>query len=158
MTPEIGGAVTPESGQGSIERMDRTDERSLGAIVTDLWEKTEKIVRQEMKLGLTEAEEKIESLKIELTGEAQELKRDLIAKAIGGVVAFAGLLVIAAAIVLVLALWMKPWLAALLVGVVLSAAGAFLLKREVHVPKPSSIQLKQSDLPATRETSHDPVQ
>jgi putative superfamily III holin-X len=157
MTPGVTtAAATPESREGALERTESGD-RSLGAIVTDLWEKTEKIVRQEMKLGITEAEEKIESLKIELEGKADDLKHDLIAKAIGGLVAFAGLLVIAAAIVLVLALWMKPWLAASIVGVALSATGAFLLKREVHPAKPGSIQLTQSNSHATRETSHDPA-
>jgi Putative Actinobacterial Holin-X, holin superfamily III len=149
-------AAAPESRLGALERTEAGD-RSLGAIVTDLWEKTEKIVRQEMKLGLTEAEEKIDSLKIELEDKAQDLKRELIAKAIGGLVAFTGLLVIAAAIVLVLALWMKPWLAALLVGVAFSATGAVLLKRDMHPAKSGSIQLTHQDSHATQETSHDPV-
>jgi hypothetical protein len=159
MTPGIAAtAGTSESERGAFERKDGSDERSLGAIVTDLWEKTEKIVRQEMKLGLTEAEEKIETLKIELDDKAQKIKRELIAKAIGGLITFAGSLVIAAAIVLVLALWMQPWLAALLVGVALSATGAFLLKRDVPPITSGSIRLTHQDPhTTTRETSHDPV-
>lgn len=109
-------------------------ERPIGDIVTDLWEKTETLVRQEMQFGLASAEEKVDALKIELEGKVQQLKLELFAKALGGLLAFAGLLTIVAAIVLLLALAIKPWLAALLVGVPLVAGGAALLKRDVKLP------------------------
>jgi len=150
----------PDSGVS--ERPDRpgsnTNERSIGAIVTDLWERTEMLVRQEMKLGLTQAEEKIGELKLELYSKVDELKLELIAKAIGGVIVFAGLLTIVAGIVLLLAMAIKPWLAALLVGAALSLGGALLLKREIK-PAQSAAQrtLKhtQRESNAIEEASHD---
>jgi Putative Actinobacterial Holin-X, holin superfamily III len=140
------------------------NERTIGAIVTDLWEKTEVLVRQEMKLGITEAEEKVDALKIDLEGKVEQLKLELIGKAIGGIVAFAGLLTIAAAIVLLLAMVMKPWLAALLVGAAFAAGGGVLLKRELKLPaapSPSAfipertIESTKRDLHAIEEASHD---
>jgi len=140
------------------DRQDPNGERSIGVIVTDLWERTETLVRQEMKLGLTQAEEKVSELKVELYDKVDALKLELIAKAIGGVIVFAGLLTIVAGIVLLLAMAIKPWLAALLVGAALSLGGAALLKREIK-PAESAAQraLKhtQRELHAIEETSHD---
>jgi len=142
------------------------ESRPISGIVTSLWEKTEALVRQEMKLGITEAEEKVDALKIELEGKVEQLKLELIAKAIGGLVAFAGLLTIVAAIVLLLAMVIKPWLAALLVGAAFAGGGYALLKRELKLPaapSPSSfipertIESTKQDLHAIREASHDRV-
>lgn len=131
-------------------------ERPIGDIVTDLWEKTETLVRQEMQFGLTSAEEKVDALKIELEGKVQQLKLELFAKALGGLLAFAGLLTVVAAIVLLLGLAIKPWLAALLVGVALAAGGAALLKREVKPPNsvPHAFQHTSRELQMIEE-SHD---
>lgn len=112
--------------------------RPIGAIVTDLWEKTETLVRQEMRLGIAEAEEKVDALKVELDDKVQRLKLELFAKAIGGVVAFAGLLAVIAGIIAALAMAMPVWLAALIVGVVLAVGGSVLLKREMKLPAPPS--------------------
>jgi len=109
------------------------DERPFTEIVTDLWEKTEALVRQEMRLGLTEAEEKVDLLKTELRHEVAQLKIELIGKAVGLGVALLGGLAFVAALILLLAEVMPPWLAALIVAVVLGGAGALLLKKTVHV-------------------------
>jgi hypothetical protein len=132
-------------------------ERSIGAIVTDLWERTELLVRQEMKLGLTQAEEKVSELKVEIYDKVDQLKIELIAKAIGGVVAFAGLLTIVAGIVLLLAMVMKPWLAALSVGAALSLGGAALLKRSMKPAEPAMQEMPRRELHAIEEASHDTV-
>jgi hypothetical protein len=140
-------------------------ERTIGAIVTDLWEKTEVLVRQEMKLGIAEAEEKVDALKFELDGKVEQLKSELAAKAIGGVVAFAGLLTIVAAIVLLLATAMQPWLAASLVGAAFAVGGGVLLKRDLKLPAAASPaafipertleSTTKRDLHAIQEASHD---
>lgn len=109
------------------------DERPFAVIVTDLWEKTEALVRQEMRLGITEAEEKVDVLKAELKEEVAELKVELSAKAIGGGVALAGVFALVAALILLLAHAMPDWIAALLVALVMGGAGAFLLKKPVRV-------------------------
>jgi hypothetical protein len=113
-----------------VEPTDGSVTRPVGAIVTDLWEKTEMLVRQEMRLGIAEAEEKVDALKVELEGKVQHVKAELVAKALGGVVAFSGALTIIAGIVALLALVMAVWLAALLVGAALALGGAVLLKRD----------------------------
>jgi len=153
----------PASGASERSGADGS-ERSIGTIVTDLWEKTEVLVRQEMRLGIAEAEEKVDALKIDLQGKVEQLKIELTAKAIGGLVAFAGLLTIVAAIVLLLAMAMEPWLAALLVGVVFAVGGGLLLKREMKLPAAPSraaltpertIESTKRDLHAIEEATHD---
>jgi hypothetical protein len=136
-------------------------ERTIGAIVTDLWEKTEVLVRQEMRLGIAEAEEKVDALKIDLEGKVEKLKLELASRAIGGAVAFAGLLTIVAAVVLLLAMAMPPWLAALLVGAAFAVGGGFLLKRSA-APSPSAafipertIESTNRDLHTIEEATHD---
>jgi hypothetical protein len=138
--------------------------RPIGAIVTDLWEKTETLVRQEMRLGIAEAEEKVDALKVDLDHKVQQLKLELFAKAIGGVVAFAGILTIIAGIVAALALAIPLWLAALVVGAGLALGGMALLKREARIPDPPpasaliperTIHNVKRDIHAIEETVHD---
>jgi hypothetical protein len=140
-----------------------SDERPVGAIVNDILEKAEKLVRQEMRLGLTEAEEKVDLLKDELDERLDILKREAVAKAIGGTIAFAGILAVVAGIVLLLAKVMNPWLAAFLTGAALSAVGVVLLKREVKLPSPPraaefipkrTIENVHADTHAIEEASH----
>jgi hypothetical protein len=139
------------------------DGRPIGVIVTELWENTEKLVRQEMRLALTEAEEKVEALKSELDERLRILKLEAAAKAIGGVVALAGAFTLVAAIVLLLSGVMRPWAAALLTGAVLSAVGAMLLKRDVKLPPAPdarelvpdrTIETVKTDIQAIEEATH----
>jgi len=92
-----------------------SSEREVGAIVANVWENAEKLVRQELELGLAEIDRRVDKLKIGLTSAA-----------IGGAVLYAGVLVLLAAVILGLSNVMAPWLAALLVGVVATGAGAFM--------------------------------
>jgi len=132
-TYEVAPASHPGAGPETHQ-----ETRPIGAIITDLWEKTETLVRQEMRLGIAEAEEKVDALKVELDDKIKQLKLELFAKAIGGVIAFAGLLTVVASIVSALALAMPVWLAALMVGAVLALGGVVLLKREAKLPAPPS--------------------
>lgn len=155
---------TPDSGARANESHSEGDGRPIGVIVSDLWDKTERLVRQEMRLGLTEAEEKVDALKTELDERLRVLKVEGAAKAVGGVVALAGTFTIVAAVVLLLAGIMPPWAAALLTGVVLSAAGFALLKREVKLPPPPAarklvpgrtIESVKQDIQVIEEATHD---
>jgi len=139
------------------------DERPIGAVVTDLWEKAETLVRQEMRLGIAEAEEKVDQLKVELDDRMKVLKLELAAKAIGGAVAICGALALAATLVLLLAEVMQPWLAALITGAALSGVGVALLMRDVKLPSaPSASELVpqrsvaniKADTQAIQEASH----
>lgn len=125
-----------DSRQGTHQDNRPESERPISTIVTDLWEKAEMLLRQEMRLGLTEAEEKVNDLKVELAAKASQLKVELAAKALGGVVLFMGLLSIVAAVILLLSRVMAPWVAALIVGVGISVAGFVLLKRAMRLPEP----------------------
>ena len=108
------------------------DPRPLTAIINDVWEKLEFLVRQEMRLGIAEAEEKADLLKRELEERVDHLKLELAAKALGGAIAFTGLLALVSALILLLSRAMPAWGAALIVGFVLSGAGVLLLKRKVE--------------------------
>jgi len=98
-------------------------ERPVGEIVTDLWHNTEKLVRQEMQLGLAEIDERVTLLKQEVDDRVAHLKRELILKAVGGVLLLGGYLAMVAALILVLSKAIDPWLSAFLVGAVLLGAG-----------------------------------
>jgi hypothetical protein len=92
-------------------------EREVGAIVADMWENGEKLVRTEIALGLAE-----------LQVRADKLKKGLIEGALTGAVYNAGVLVLLASLVLGLSELMAPWLAALLVGLAV-LGGAYALQK-----------------------------
>ena len=112
----------------------RTDDRSLGELFGDLVRDMGILVRQEVSLATTE-----------LTYKATRVGREVALLAVGGLVAYAGLLAIVAAIIIVLATAGLPWwLAALIVGLIVAAIGAVLVQRGVAA-------LKRVDL-APRQT------
>ena len=117
--PHLALAPTPRTLEISGETLTRPDplttssEREVGAIVADVWENAEKLVRQELELGLAELDRRVDKLKI-----------GLVTAAIGGAVLYGGVLVLLAAVVLGLSEVMAPWLAALIVGGVVTAIGA----------------------------------
>jgi hypothetical protein len=149
--------VAPEKARAS------GDQRTVGEVVTHLWENAETLVRQEMRLGIAEAEEKVELLKADLDDRLAKLKLELAAKAIGGAVAIGGALALVAGIVLLLSEVMAPWVAAFLTGVVFAGIGVALLKRKVELPAPPSaadlipqrtVANIKADTQAIEEASH----
>jgi drug/metabolite transporter (DMT)-like permease len=90
--------------------------RSVAALLSDLASETAMLVRQEIAL-----------LKAELREKLARLGQGVGALAAGGLVAFSGWLALLAAAVLSLSNLVEPWLAALIVGVVVLALGAGLL-------------------------------
>jgi len=123
-------------------------ERSLGELFKDLVQELTTLVRQEMSLAKTEMSQK-----------AARAGKHVAFLAAGGAIAYAGLLAIIAALVLLLAqLGLTWWLAALLVGVVVAGVGGFLvmsginaLKREDLTPRETidSLQDLKEDLSGT---------
>lgn len=100
------------------ESMVRNDERSLGDLISQLANDTSTLVRQEMRLVVAETRHNL----------SQGLESA--AWLAGGVAAAAaGLLVLAAALVLILAIWLPPWLSAVIVGIALSAVGMIVANR-----------------------------
>ena len=91
-------------------------ERPIAALLSDLANETGTLVRQEIALFKAEIGEKLGRLG---TGAG--------ALAAGGLIAFSGWLALIAAAILGLSRVLAPWLAALIIGVVVIAIGAGLL-------------------------------
>jgi len=93
-------------------------EPSLGELLGDLMRETTTLVRQEIALATTE-----------MTHKAGQVGKDVGFLAVGGAVLYAGFLAILAAIVIALATVLPWWLSALLVGLVVSGVGYFLVQK-----------------------------
>lgn len=92
-------------------------ERSLMELFTALTQNTSELVRQEVALAKAEASEKISQ-----AGSA------VASLAVGGLLAFAGLLILLQALVVGLAEFMEGWLASLIVGGLVALIGIGLLQ------------------------------
>lgn len=93
-------------------------EREVGAIVTDVWKNAEKLLRHELELAIAE-----------LDRRAQKLKLGMMTATVGAAVLYAGVLALVAAAILGLSRVVAPWLAALIVGVLMTGLGVLLGKR-----------------------------
>jgi VIT1/CCC1 family predicted Fe2+/Mn2+ transporter len=127
------------SGERSLnEDRAMNQQRELGAVLTDMWENGEKLVRQEIDLGLAE-----------LQVRADKLKASLLEGAMMGAIYNAGAMVLLAAVVLGLSEVMAPWLAALLVAIAALGTGYVLQNRAKH----NAIQaVADTDNPRTQQT------
>jgi len=115
----------------------RADEQSLKAIVSDLWDHGEKLVKAEVELG-------IELGKAELDRQVELGKIALRHTAIMSGFFYAGYLTLLAALVLGLSTVMPAWLAALGVGIVSAIAGYAMLQRDIKEVKQVAHETKQS--------------
>ncbi len=123
-------------------RTDR-DERSLGELFGDLSRETSTLVRQEVTLAKTE-----------LTQTATQVGKDVGVLAVGGAIAYAGLLVLLAALVLgLVALGLPAWLAALIVGVVVAGVGYALVRRGLAALKAVTLAPRQTMETLTEDVS-----
>ena len=104
------------------------DDRSLGELFAELARETSTLVRQEMALARTE-----------MTQKATQVGRDAGAIGVGGAIAYAGLLAVVAALILLLGQFIALWLSALIVGVVVAGVGYILIQRGLSA-------LKRADL------------
>jgi tetrahydromethanopterin S-methyltransferase subunit G len=113
---------------------ERREERSLGELFGDLARETGTLVRQEVQLAKTE-----------MSQNASRVGRDIGFLAVGGLVAYAGVLGILAAIILgLVAAGLEPWLAALIVGVVVTLAGYLLVRRGLDALKHQELAPRQT--------------
>ena len=93
-----------------------SDEKSVRELFSELVGESSALIRKEVQLA-----------RVEMVGAARELKASVMAMAVGGIVAFAGLMMLLNAAALALDLWlMRPWLSALVVGGAAVAIGAAL--------------------------------
>jgi uncharacterized membrane protein YqjE len=122
-------------------------DRSVGDLVQRLSQQTATLVRQEMRLAQVELQEK---------GKRAGVGAGMFGGA--GLVALYGVGAVVAAVIMLLATAIEPWISALIVGVVLLAAAgvlALLGRRQVDQatpPKPErAIESVQDDLEYVKE-------
>lgn len=106
--------------QSRINETRRMDERPLGELFTDLAQETSTLFRNEVALA-----------KVELTDKAARVGKNVASLVIGGAVAYAALLAICAAVILLLAMAMPAWLAAVIVGLIVGCVAWLLISKAV---------------------------
>ena len=110
------------------------DERSLGDLFGDLVRDMGTLVSQEVTLAKTE-----------LDGQASRVGKDIAILAVGGLVAYAGLLAIIAAIIaLVAASGVPLWLSALVVGAIVAVIGYVLVQRGISALRHEDLAPRQT--------------
>lgn len=109
------------------------ENRPLGDLFSDLATEMSNLVRQEVALA-----------KVEITGKAKYVGKNIGYLVVGGAVAYAALLAIIAAIIMLLAKALPHWGAALIVGAVVGGIGWLLIGKAM-------MALQQTDL-TPRET------
>lgn len=103
---------------------DRKEERSIGELFSQLANDTTTLVRQEVRLA-----------KVELGHKAAQVGRQVGLIALGGGVAYAGLLAVMAAVIVLLGQYVAVWLSALIVGVVVMGIGYYLGRQQLDALK-----------------------
>jgi uncharacterized membrane protein YqjE len=128
-------------------RADELSDRPAGDLVQQLSQQTAALVRQEMRLAQAELQEK---------GKRAGIGAGMFGGA--GVVALYGVGALIAAVILLIATALEPWLAALIVGVVLLAVAgvvALLGRKQVDratPPKPErAMESVQQDVEHVKE-------
>jgi Putative Actinobacterial Holin-X, holin superfamily III len=105
------------------------DERSLGEMFAELSRETRTLVQQELQLAKTE-----------LTEKASKMGKGVGLLVGGGLIAYGGLLAIIAAMVLLLiAIGLPPWAAALVGGVLVAGIGYLLIRSGLAALKPQEL-------------------
>lgn len=117
-----------------MQRMNENrSEKPLGELFSDLASDMSNLVRQEVELA-----------KVEVGRKAKHVGRNIGYLVVGGAIAYAALLAVIAAIILLLDNVMPSWGASLLVGVVVAVIGWLLIGKAVSA-------LQQTDV-TPRET------
>lgn len=110
------------------------EDRSIGELFADLAKESSVLVRQEVALA-----------KAEMSQKAGEVGKDIGFLAVGGLVLYAGLLAIIAAIIIVLGTVGVPWwLSALLVGLIVAGVGYFLVQKGLKALKRENLAPSQT--------------
>jgi uncharacterized membrane protein YqjE len=131
-------------------RTEELSERSVGDLVQQLSQQTAELVRKEMRLAQVELQEK---------GKRAGLGAGMFGGA--GLVALYGVGAVVAAVIMLLATAIEPWVAALIVAVVLLATAgvvALLGRKQVDRATPPTperaIESTQRDLEYVKERAH----
>ena len=113
--------------------MQRTEERSLGELLSDLARDTGLLVRNEVALA-----------KAEMSQKASSVGKHAGIIGAGGALAYAGLLAIIAGIIVLLDTWLPLWGAALLVGIILAAVGGAMAMSGINGLKKENLAPQQT--------------
>jgi len=109
-------------------------EKSLGELFSELARETGDLVRQEVTLA-----------RVEITQKVSKTAKDAGSLAVGGMVLYAGLLTLIATVIIVLgSIGVPRWLSALLVGLVVSGVGYFLVQKGMQALKKVDLAPKQT--------------
>jgi len=107
----------PDDNLRRVDEPHRTGtDRPLTGLLTELAQETTTLVRKEVELAKAEVSEKV-----------SQATTGAVSLAAGGLVAFAGLIFLLLAVTYYLATMMEPWLAALIVGGVVTLVGVILV-------------------------------
>jgi len=107
-----------ENNRSSSPNSPPRPDASLGELFSNLTREMTALVRQEIALATTEVGRNV-----------SQAGRSIGILAMGGLVAYAGLLAIVAAVIILLAHVIEWWLAALLVGIAVAGIGYLLVRR-----------------------------
>ena len=108
-------------------------DRSIGELFADLANETSTLVRQELALA-----------KVELTQTATRVGRNVGQLVLGGAVAYAALLALLAAIIILLADIMPWWTAAFVVAVLVGIVAAVLILKALAALKQTNLAPRQT--------------
>ena len=111
----------------------KNDERSLGDLFSELAAETGTLVRQEVALA-----------QAELTVKATSVGKNVGFLAVGGAIAYAGVLAILAGIILGLSLLIPAWIAAIIVGLVVGAVAFFLISSALEELKKTNFKPEET--------------
>jgi hypothetical protein len=107
----------------------RREDKSLGELFGELTRDMGTLVRKEVELARTE-----------MTARASRMGRHAAYIAVGGAIAYAGLLALVAAMVIVLeAVGLTWWASALIVGIVVALAGYLFVQRGISAMQRDSL-------------------
>jgi uncharacterized membrane protein YqjE len=131
-------------------RTEELSERSVGDLVQQLSQQTATLVRKEMRLAQVEMQEK---------GKRAGIGAGMFGGA--GLVALYGVGAVVAAVIMLLATAIEPWISALIVGAVLLATAgllALLGRKQVEQATPAkperAIESTQQDVEHVKERAH----
>jgi hypothetical protein len=111
-----------------------SEDRSLGDLFGDLTRDMGTLVRQEVELAKTE-----------MTQKASEAGKNIGSMVAGGAVAYAGFLAILAGLIIGIAsLGVPRWLSALIVGLVVTGVGYFLIQKGREALKQGNLAPKKT--------------
>ena len=108
-------------------------DRSIGELFSELTNETGLLIRQEIELA-----------KVELTHKVTRVGRDVGFLVVGGAVAYAALLALLAAVIILLANYMPSWASALAVAVLVGIIAAVLILKALSDLKKTDITPRQT--------------